>query len=165
MANVFQLTMPVWEIGLRATIVYLGLVLLVRFVPQRNAGHISPNDLLTLIVVGGVGTDAIMGGSDSVGDALLLIALILLWAFILDALEFYFPALSPLLRHADKGLIDNGKMNRRNMRRELVTEEELKAALRKAGVDAPEEVESARIEADGEISVIPRRAGQPKGSG
>ncbi len=165
MGEVFSLTMPIWEIGLRATIVYLGLVLLVRFVPQRNAGHISPNDLLTLIVVGGVATDAIMGGSDSVGDSLLLISIILLWAFVLDALEYHFPILSPLLRHADKTLIDDGRLNRRNMRRELITEEELQSALRKAGVDEPSEVASARIEADGEISVIARRSGGREGSG
>jgi uncharacterized membrane protein YcaP (DUF421 family) len=65
MAEVFGLSKPLWEIIVRATVVYFVLVFLVRVIPKRNAGHISPNDMLTLIVIGGMGTDAIMGGSSS----------------------------------------------------------------------------------------------------
>ena len=157
MAQVFALTMPVWEIALRATIVYLALLLLLRVVPKRNAGHISPNDLLTLIVIGGIGTDAIMGGSTSAGDAILLIALITVWAYVFDSLEYRFPALRGLLRDPPARLIDKGRLVRTNMRRELVTEQEIMAVLRKEGIDGPAGVESAWIEADGEISVIARK--------
>ncbi len=147
-------TKPLWEIGLRATVVYIALVVLVRVVPKRNAGHISPNDLLTLIVIGGVGTDAIMGGSTSVADSLLMITIIVGWAFVLDALEYRFPAVQRLLRDRQTILIDKGRLVRRNMRREMVTEQELMAVLRKEGIDDPELVRSACLEADGEISVI-----------
>ena len=154
MAELFSLTKPLWEIGLRATIVYLALVLLVRLVPKRNAGHISPNDLLTLIIVGGVATDAIMGGSTSLGDNLLMIGVILAWAYLLDLLEYRFPAAQRLLRDRQTVLIDNGRLVRANMRREMVTEQELMAVLRKEGIEDPAAVESACLEADGEISVI-----------
>ena len=154
MAEIFGLTMPLWEIGLRGTVVYLVLLLLVRFLPKRNAGHISPNDLLTLIVIGGVGTDAIMGGSTSVGDILLLIAIVVFWAWLMDALEYHVPAVQLLMRDSGTELIEDGRLLRRNMRHEMVTEQELMAALRKDGIEDPGLVQSARIEADGEISVI-----------
>lgn len=157
MSEVFGLTKPLWEIGLRATVVYVALVLLVRLVPKRNAGHISPNDLLTIVVIGGVATDAIMGGSTSVGDNLLLIAIVLLWAWLLDRLEFHSPVAQRLLRDRQTTLIEDGRLIRKNMRRELVTEQELMAALRKEGIDDPAQVQSACLEADGEISVIRRR--------
>ena len=70
MDEVFALSMPLWEIALRATVAYLGIVFLVRILPKRNAGTISPNDLLTLIVIGALGTSAIVGGSTSPGDIL-----------------------------------------------------------------------------------------------
>ena len=161
MTDVFSLSLPLWEIGLRATVVYLALLLLVRLVPKRNAGHISPNDLLALIVIGGIGTDAIMGGSTSVGDILLLIAIIVFWACLLDALEYRFPAVRRLMRDRQTPLIDKGRLIRRNMRREMVTEEELMAVLRKEGIDDPAMVKSAWLEADGEISVIRKRADRP----
>ncbi len=151
----FALNLPLWEIGLRASLVYLLLLLLMRFVPKRNAGHISPNDLLTAIVAGGLATDAIMGDSASPTDAILMIAIVLFWAWLLDAAEYRFPVLQRLMRHRQTPLIHKGRLIRRNMRRELVTEQELMAALRGQGIDDPSDVDSACLEADGEISVIP----------
>lgn len=164
MAELFALTMPLAEIGLRATIAYVGLLVLIRIVPKRNAGHLSPNDLLTLIVVGGLATDAVAGGSASLGDILIMIAIILVWAWLFDLLEYRFPAIARLLRDRQSSLIEDGRLIRRNMRRELVTEDELMTALREHGIDDPADVHRARLEADGEISIIkrPSRAGAPR---
>lgn len=162
MADIFEVTMPMWEIALRGTIVYLALILLVRAIPKRNAGHISPNDMLTLILVGTLAADGIIGGSTSIGDIVLMIGLILGWAYLLDLLEYRFPALRAILRDRQSTLVENGRLVRRNMRRELVTEEELMAVLRKEGVDDVSAVRSACLEADGEISVVVASEARPR---
>lgn len=154
MSDAMEFTNPVWQTALRGTAVYIALVLLIRLVPKRNAGHVSPNDLLTLIVVGGLGTDAATGGAGSIADILLLVAVILGWAFLLDVLEYRIPLLRRVLRDKPAALIEDGRLLRRNMRRELVTEDELMAALRKEAIDDPAQVRRAYMEADGEISVI-----------
>ena len=154
MPEMFELTMPLWEIAARATIVYLAIILIVRVMPKRKTGHISPNDMLTLIVIGGMATDAIMGGSTSIGDILLLIGIVLAWGYVLDLMEFRVPALSRLLREPETVLVENGQLLRRNMRSEMVTEDELMAVLRKQGISDLSGVRSACLEADGEISVI-----------
>jgi len=152
--EMFELTMPLWEIAARATIVYLAIILVVRLMPKPKTGHISPNDMLTLIVIGGMATDAIMGGSTSIGDILLLIGIVLAWGYVLDLMEFRVPALSRLLREPETVLVENGQLLRRNMRSEMVTEDELMAVLRKQGISDLSGVRSACLEADGEISVI-----------
>lgn len=154
MPEMFELTMPLWEIGARATIVYLAIILVVRVMPKRKTGHISPNDMLTLIVVGGMATDAILGGSTSVGDILLLVGIVIAWGYVLDLLEFRVPALRRLLREQETVLVEDGRLVRRNMRSEMVTEDELMAVLRKQGISDLSGVRSACLEADGEISVI-----------
>ena len=50
-------------------------------------------------------------------------------------------------------------MLRRNMRRELLTEDELMSFLREQGVEDVAEVEKAYMETDGRISVITRQEG------
>jgi len=45
-------------------------------------------------------------------------------------------------------------MNRRNMRQEFITEEELKGQLRQQGISELAEVKEACLEANGELSVI-----------
>ncbi|HLV06811.1 MAG TPA: YetF domain-containing protein [Croceibacterium sp.] len=153
MDEVFGLTMPLWEIALRATLVYLVLIVLLRAIPKRNAGHISPNDMLTLILVGTLGADAITGDSTSIGDMALMIGLVLGWSYLLDFAEYHVPWLRGWLRDKPAPLIKDGRMVRANMRKEMVTEEELHAVLRKEGVDDIAAVRFACIEADGDISL------------
>lgn len=157
----FELTKPLWEILARGTITYFALIVLVRVIPKRKAGHISPNDMLSLIVIGGMGTDAIMGGSNSLGDILLMISLIVGWGYLFDIIEARSSFIQGLLRDRQTPLIEQGRLNKRNMRRELVTEEELMSVLREEGVDDVSQVSSACLEADGEISVIVK--GKAKG--
>src|SRR5690606_15464325 len=143
----FELTMPLWEIFARGTITYFALIFLVRVIPKRKTGHLSPNDMLSLIVIGGMGTDAIMGGSTSLGDILLMIALIVGWGYLFDIIEARSTFVQGLLRDRQTTLIENGRLNKRNMRREMVTEDELMSVLREEGVDDISRVRSACLEA------------------
>lgn len=154
MADALTLTMPVWEIVARTSLVYLSIVLLLRVVPKRRSGSISPNDMISLVLIGAVAGDAVMGGSSSIVDILLMIAVVIGWGYLLDVLEYHFPLMHRLLREPQTALIRDGQILWRNLRREFVTEEELLAALREEGVEEPDMVRSAYLEADGQISVI-----------
>jgi uncharacterized membrane protein YcaP (DUF421 family) len=55
-------------------------------------------------------------------------------------------------------LVENGQLLLRNLRREYVTRAELMEQLRLHGIDSLREVKLAYLEANGEISVIPRPA-------
>lgn len=154
MGEAFSFTMPLWEIAARSTVVYLAVLVLMRIIPKRNAGHISPNDMLILVIIGTLGTDAIIAESSTMADKLVMIGCIVLLGYVVDAVEYWVPGFSKLLRDKPTTLIEKGRMIRRNMRHEMVTEEELIATLRKAGIENIGSVRSACMEADGEISVI-----------
>ncbi|MFC3287128.1 DUF421 domain-containing protein [Paracoccus aerius] len=112
--------------------------------------------MLVLVVIGALAADAVSGGSISTGDLLLMIVVVLLWSYILDILEYRVPVFRRLMRPSHTLLVENGRIIRRNMRRELVTEEEIMATLRKQGICDLLEVASAHLEADGEISLRKR---------
>ena len=57
-------------------------------------------------------------------------------------------------REAPTCLIRNGRFLRDAMRREMVTEEELLAELRKQGVSDVSQVRQSYLEADGQVSVV-----------
>ena len=59
-----------------------------------------------------------------------------------------------MLRPAPLELIKDGKMVRKNMRQEMITQEELKGLLREQGVEEVSEVKTCCLEGDGHISVI-----------
>jgi uncharacterized membrane protein YcaP (DUF421 family) len=157
MMEVFALTTPLWEIALRATAVYFAVFLLLRLVPTRTTGRFSLADVLVLIIIGSMAKSGIVADSKSVGDIVLMIALVLIWDYVLNLLEYNVPFLQFFLRDRQTALIQDGRLLRGNMRREMVTEDELLAALRKKGVTDVSTVSSAYLEADGDISLIKKR--------
>jgi uncharacterized membrane protein YcaP (DUF421 family) len=160
--EMLTLTQSVPEIVIRSVIGFLALLALIRIVPKRNVGRISPNDMLILIVVGTIGADAITGGSTSAGDLILMTAIVLGWGYLLDLLEYHVPGFRRLMRHEQTLLIKDGRFMRRNMRQELVTEEEMLSVMRLEGIASVEDVSSAVLEADGEISILKKHDRPPE---
>jgi uncharacterized membrane protein YcaP (DUF421 family) len=79
---------------------------------------------------------------------------IVFWNYTLDWLGFHVPWFERFMRAPPLLLIKDGKMLRRNMRQELITEEELMSQIRQQGCQSIENVERAFIEGDGRISII-----------
>lgn len=152
--DAFTISIPPWAIVVRTSLVYLVLVFLMRVIPKRRSGSISPNDIIALVLIGALSGDAIMGGSQSISEILLMIGVLIAWSYLFDVLEYKFPGLHRMLREDETSLIRDGQVLWRNLRREWVTKDELMAALREQGIGDPREVRSACLEADGQISVI-----------
>lgn len=68
----------VWEIVARGSAVYLAVAVALRVVPKRHIGSIAPNDMIALVIVGTLASDAIMGDIKALPDILLMIVVILL---------------------------------------------------------------------------------------
>ncbi len=92
--------------------------------------------------------------SRSIVDAGIVIFVILSCSYAVEWLQFRLPAFERLMREPKLKLIDNGRLLRRNMRQEFVTEEELMAQVRKEGLEDCREIKAAFLEADGRISFI-----------
>ena len=84
----------------------------------------------------------------------MLVLTIVSWEYLIDWLQYRYPAQRPLLTAPSLTLIENGQLNKANMRHELLSEDELRAQLREKGVVKYEEVKLAKLEGDGRLSVI-----------
>jgi uncharacterized membrane protein YcaP (DUF421 family) len=150
----------IFEIVLRGSITYLSLFLMLRFVLKREAGSMGITDLLVIVLIADAAQNAMSADYHSVTDGILLVAVIIGWALALDWLGYHVPWLQRILKPPPLLLIKNGKMIRRNMRQELITEEELKSQLRQQGVEHVSEVKRACIEENGQLSIVPFDKGQ-----
>jgi uncharacterized membrane protein YcaP (DUF421 family) len=145
---------PVAEVILRGTLIYLLLFLVLRFFMNRQAGAVGIPDILVVVLIVEATTDA-LGRNESVTEAALVIGTVMGWSYGLQWLSYKVPRLEFLVSSPKVKLIENGRILRRNMRRELVTDEELMSLLRTQGIDDPRQVKAAYIEGSGDISVIP----------
>lgn len=142
-----------FEIFLRGTVIYLFLFFLFRIL-RRQAGAIGIPDLLLIVLVADASQNAMASEYKSISEGLILVATIAFWDYFLDWLGYKFPKLHRLVRPAPLLLIKNGQIQRRNLRKEMVTLEELMAELRQQGIERVEEVEKSYLEGDGHISVV-----------
>ena len=87
-------------------------------------------------------------------DGFVLLATLVAWNFALDWLSFHFEPVARFLEPRPEVLIRNGRLNRRALRREMITTDELRGKLREQGVADFSEVRVARLESDGTLSVF-----------
>ncbi len=153
--RVFAFDTPWLEIVVRGTAIYLGLFLLLRLVLKRQAGTVGITDLLVIVLIADAAQNAMADDYRSVPDGLLLVAVIIFWSHALDWLGYRFPVLNRLVHPPPLPLIRDGRLLRQNMRRELMTEEDLLSQLREQGVLDIKDVKVACMEGDGRVSVVP----------
>lgn len=152
--EIFSFDVPFLEIFVRGTIMYLFLILIMRFGMNRVMGTIGVSDMLVIVVIADASQNAMAGSYNSIGDGLVLVATIVFWAWLFDFLSYRFPFMEKLLQPRKVCLIKNGRYMRQNMARELITKEELMGQLRINGLEDVKQVKEACIESNGEISVI-----------
>jgi len=153
-AGLFGLSVPPLELIVRGSAMYLFLFLLFRVVVRRRVGAVGMADILVLVIVADAAQNAMAGEYKSVTDGAILVGTILAWDMLIDWANWRFPALRGWLEAPPLLLVRNGHVIRRNLRHEFVTEDELESKLRQKGIKDVSEVAEARMESDGEVSVI-----------
>lgn len=155
--DIFKLSVPFAEILLRGTVVYWFLYLLLRFVLRRDGSSVGIGDLLFVVLLGDASQNAMIGDGKTVADGLLLIATLAFWNFSLDWLSFRSLTLRSVLQARRMTLYENGQRNRKAMRREMVTEEELRTELHMNGLDSLDQAKAIYLEPSGEITVVEKK--------
>lgn len=147
------------EIAVRGTAIYVFLFAVMRFLPRREVGGMGASDILVVVLIADAVQQGMAGKYESITEALLLAGVIFFWATVIDYLDFHFPRLHISEPDAVRVVLQ-GRLLRRNMKREKVTEDEVMAQVRQHGFTSLEQVKAAYIEGDGHFSVIGRGAGK-----
>jgi uncharacterized membrane protein YcaP (DUF421 family) len=150
-AEMFWPTHSLAEMVVRGTIMYVGLFIILRLVLKRQSGGSSVTDILVIVLIADAAQNGMAKEYKSVTEGLTIIG----WNYLLNFLTFYFPLLEHLIQEKPLLLVKNGQLQRRNMRQELLTPGELMSELRQYEIESLNDVESAYMEPDGRISIVP----------
>jgi uncharacterized membrane protein YcaP (DUF421 family) len=153
-SKLFILTTSPLELFIRGSVIYLFILVLMRLL-RREPGTIGIADLLMVVLIADASQNAMAGDYNSIIDGLILVLTIVFWNYLFDWLSlrsrtierFTYPPAVPLLQ--------NQKINKVNMRKQFVTEEQLMSILREHGIDRVADVKSVFLEGSGHVSVIP----------
>ena len=152
--SVFVPAIGLAEIVLRGTIMYLGLFVILRLMARRQAGHFGPADLLVIVLIADAAQNGLGKEYNSVTEGLVLVLTIVAWDYAIDWISWNFPKTRPLFRSPALELIRDGRVLQQNLKKEMLTEEELKSQLRQHEVEDYAAVKRATLEGDGRLSVI-----------
>ena len=142
------------ESFVRISIVYLFIFFLLRFTMKREAAAMSISDLLVLVLIADASQNAMAGNYHNIPDGLVLAGTLVFWNWVLTYSSSRWSRVRRIVHPAPLLLVKDGKPIVRNMRKEQLNMDELMGYLRLEGVEKVDEVKSAYMEENGQISVI-----------
>ncbi len=152
--SMFVPSNSILEMIIRGTATYLALFLLLRVVLKRETGGTSITDVLVIVLLADAAQNAMAGEYTSITEGLTLVGTIVFWSAFLDWLSFKSKFFANIIKPGKLLLVRDGELVLRNMRKELITHEELMSEIRQNNCASIKEVKAAYMEPDGRISVI-----------
>jgi uncharacterized membrane protein YcaP (DUF421 family) len=140
--------------------VYLFLLLVVRVLGKREIGSTSAFDLVVALILGEV-VDEIIYGDVTILQGVIAIVVVALWHLVNSWASFKSQFIDKLTGAPPTVVVRNGAIQRKNLAKERLNEEELFSELRMMGVDDVKEVKQATLEPNGKISVLKEEWAKP----
>ena len=147
---------------IRTTILYIAVVSCVRLMGKRQLGELQPYELVITIMI----SDLAVSPMQDVRLPLLLgiipIVTLLLIKTIINELELYSPFIEKIIDGSPVILIENGKINTKNLKNQKMTKTDLLEELRESGFFNAHMIKYAILETNGKISLFPYNSSKTK---
>jgi uncharacterized membrane protein YcaP (DUF421 family) len=144
----------------RTVYVFVLILVITRAVGRRELSSMEPFDLILLVVIGDLVQQGVTQSDNSLTGTTTVIVTMAALVVFTAWLSFRFAGLRPVLEGKPTLLIADGELLERNLRRQRMTVDEVRAEARQQSIGSLEEIRYAVLESNGRISFItdPERA-------
>lgn len=143
-----------WQMAARAVAIFLIALALIRISGRRSFGQRSPFDACTTVLLGAILSRAVVGASPFFAAVAASATLVMMHRLVALA-NLRWPAFERLVNGTERELVRDGVRNPHEMRAALVSENDLKEAVRKTfGEESLAKVRRAVLERDGAITIV-----------
>ena len=143
----------------RTLIVLVVLGIGLRLLGKREASQLTIYDLAMIMALSNAVQNALTGGRGDLSIGLASAGTIVLVTWVFARIIRRRPDLERRLVGVPTLLVYDGRPLRHRMRRELVTDDDLEAALRERSLSDARQARLVVLEVDGSITVVPRSEG------
>lgn len=133
---------------------YTGLIALLRISGKRTLTKLNAFDFVVTVALGSTLATILLSSEVALAEGLVAFAVLIGLQFLVTWTSVRVPFVRRMVRSEPSLLVRNGELLRDAMRRQRVTEDEIRSAIRSAGIEDPAEAGAVVLEADGELSVI-----------
>ena len=142
------------DLILRAVAVYVFLVVVLRVAGRRELGQMTSFDLVLLLVLSNAVQNSINAGDNSLVGGLVSAITLVMVNWLVGYAVYHVPLLERLVQGSPTRIVTDGKVHVGALRRERITLQELRSALRKQGVMSISECKRVILEPDGTLSAV-----------
>ena len=148
-----NMSVPWWEFIVRALVVYLFIIILLRLTGKRQIGQLSPFDLVLLLILSNAVQNSMNAGDNSLIGGLILATTLVLVNYIIGLITFKSKKLEGIIEGRPQVLIHQGNLFKDVMNDAKLTREELDSTLRQTGYFDIKDVKLAILENNGRVTV------------
>jgi uncharacterized membrane protein YcaP (DUF421 family) len=148
-SQIFALGAPLVEKMLRPIAVYVFLVAVLRVFGKRELAQLNPFDLVVLLSLSNTVQNAIIGNDNSLTGGLVGAFTLLAMNYVVVRFLFRHRRLDQLFEGKPTVLIDNGKIVKHSLAKELLTRGELLTVLHRQGFESIRDVDRCVLEPGG----------------
>ncbi len=135
---------------------------MLRISGKRTIAKMNVFDFVFTVALGSVLANAIISPNASVADASTAFAVLIFLNFVFSVLTRRSKGLEHLINGRPTILVYGGRLLHEQLKRQRVTDEEVRAALRVAGAGQLEDIDAVVLETDGVFSVLREVPPAPK---
>ena len=140
---------------------YVALVALLRVSGKRTLSKMNAFDLVVTVALGSTLASVLTSRDIGLAQGILAFALLIGLQLVITWASVRVRWVGGMVKAEPRLLARRGALLREAMRRERVTEDEVLAAVRGAGIDGLEGVDAVILETDGSVSVVASSAPRP----
>jgi uncharacterized membrane protein YcaP (DUF421 family) len=155
-----DLQAPWWEYVVRATVIYLVLLAMVRLTGKRTVGQFTPFDLLVVMLLSEGVSGSLNGGDESLQAGLIVAATLMVLNVLIAMLTARSKKIDSVLEGNPVLIGRDGVIYDEVLKRQRVPRSDVEKALRGADCDL-EDMRMAILESDGNINIMKKQ--QEKG--
>lgn len=158
MGTMFEPGTPLWQVAVRSVVVYAVVLVGLRLMGKRQLGQMTPFDLVVILLIANAVQNAMVGPDTSLqgGIAAAIVLLVVNW--VVARVRLLTPRVERTVQGTPTLLIRDGLVIDENLKREGLTPDDVRSALREHGLAHEREARFAYLEPDGAISVVPMGA-------
>jgi len=143
---------------LTGIIAYVALVALLRITGKRTLAKMNAFDLVVTVALGSTLSTILVSRDVPLADGVAALVLLATLQLLVAWTSVRWPAFENAVKSEPTLLLYRGRYRHADMRRQRVSDEEIRAAIRSAGLASPEAAGAVVLESDGSFSVIKRDA-------
>ncbi len=150
----WSLSTPYWEFIVRAVIVYVFVMVVLRLTGKRQMGELAPFDFVLLLLLSNGVQNAMNGGDNTITAGLIITVTLVGLNSMIAWLAFKNKEIEKVVEGRPEILVHNGYLYSDVLKRNQITHHELNDALRQNDCASLDDVRLAVLETNGQISVI-----------